>query len=145
MWPEIEGIPINEFQTPGYMARAFPTLYPYGKGDLRSQRTWDILPAEYFKHLLWYKDGRFARHTRWRYFALNSTLRWRALQEGRVYVKQHLNEGQLDVSDIQEMIGNGDNQLADRIMRYGEGLRGSRQFWMARRYELTDMIKQIGH
>ena len=145
LWPEIEGIPINEFQTPGYMARAFPTLYPYGKGDLRSQRTWDILPAEYFKHLLWYKDGRFARHTRWRYFALNSTLRWRALQEGRVYVKQHLNEGQLDVSDIQEMIGNGDNQLADRIMRYGEGLRGSRQFWMARRYELTDMIKQIGH
>ena len=30
-------------------------------------------------------------------------------------------------------------------MRYGEGLRGSRQFWMARRYELKDMIKQIGH
>src|SRR5438034_8123625 len=30
-------------------------------------------------------------------------------------------------------------------MRYGEGLRGSRQFWMARRYELSDMIKQLGH
>ena len=29
-------------------------------------------------------------------------------------------------------------------MRYGEGLRGSRQFWMARRRELSDMIKQIG-
>jgi len=29
-------------------------------------------------------------------------------------------------------------------MRYGEGLRGSRQFWNGRRYELTDMIKQIG-
>ena len=43
------------------------------------------------------------------------------------------------------MIANGDKNLADRIMRYGEGLRGSRQFWMARRYELADMIKQIGH
>ena len=43
------------------------------------------------------------------------------------------------------MISSGDKQLADRIMRYGEGLRGSRQFWMARRYELKDMIKQIGH
>jgi hypothetical protein len=43
------------------------------------------------------------------------------------------------------MISNGDNQIADQIMRYGEGLRGSRQFWMARRYELSDMVKQMGH
>src|SRR5205085_1990713 len=141
LWPEIDGIPINEFQTPGYMVRAFPTLYPHGKADLRSVHEKDIDPAEYFKHLMWYKDMRFARHTRWRYFALNSTMRWRALQEGKVYVKQNFKDKQMDVSDIQEMITNGNKQIADRIMRYGEGLRGTRQFWMARRYELTDMIK----
>ena len=129
----------------GYMARAFPTLYPYGRGDLCSERARDIKPAEYFKHLMWYKDGRFARHTRWRYFALNSSMRWRALQEGKVYVKQNLNDGQIDVTDIQKMITSDDKKLADKIMRYGEGIRGSRQFWMARRYELTDLIKQIGH
>jgi len=72
-------------------------------------------------------------------------MRWRALQEGKVYVRQNLNNSQLEVTDIQEMIENGDNQIADRIMRYGEGIRGSRQFWMARRYELSDLIKQIGH
>ena len=72
-------------------------------------------------------------------------MRWRALDEGKIYVKQKLNEGQLDVSDIKEMISNGDKHLADRIMRYGEGLRGTRQFWKARRQELSDMIKQIGH
>ena len=144
-WPEIEGVPINEFQTPGYMARAFPTLYPYGKADLRTARAREIKPAEYFKHLLWYKDGRFARHPRWRYFALNSSMRWRALSEGQIYVKQNLSDEQIDVTDIQEMIANGDNKIADRIMRYGEGLRGTRQFWMARRHELTDMIKQIDH
>ena len=43
------------------------------------------------------------------------------------------------------MIDSGDKQMADRIMRYGEGLRGSRQYWMARRNELSDLIKQIGH
>ena len=145
MWPEIDGAPINEFQTSGYMARAFPTLYPYGRRDLRSERIRDVKPAEYFKHLIWYKDGRFARHTRWRYFALNSIMRWRALQEGRVYVRQNLNDGPINVADIQEMIANGDEQIANKIMRYGEGLRGSRQFWMSRRYELSDMIKQIGH
>jgi hypothetical protein len=145
LWPKIDGTPINEFQTPGYIARAFPTLYPHGKGDLRSERAWDINPAEYFKHLMWYKDGRFARHPRWRYFALNSTMRWRALQEGKVYVKQNLSDSQIVVSDIQEMIAQGDQNLADKIMRYGEGLRGCRQYWMARRNELSDFIKQIGH
>ena len=94
---------------------------------------------------MWYKDGRFARHSRWRYFALNSIMRWRALQKGRVYVKQNLEDDQLEVANIQEMIAGGDKKLADRIMRYGEGLRGTRQFWMARRNELSDMIKQIGH
>jgi len=29
-------------------------------------------------------------------------------------------------------------------MRFDQGLRGSRQFWNARCYELLDMIKQIG-
>ena len=145
LWPEIDGVPINEFQSSGYIARAFPTLYPYGNADLRSERPWNIKPAEYFKHLMWYKDGRFARHPRWRYFALNSIMRWRALQEGKVYVRQNLNDEQIDVTDIQEMIEQGDQNLADKIMRYGEGLRGSRQFWMARRYELSDFIKQIGH
>ena len=75
MWPEIDGAPINEFQTSSYMARAFPTLYPYCCRDLRSKRIRDVKPAEYFKHLIWYKDGRFVRHTRWMYFALNSIMR----------------------------------------------------------------------
>ncbi|CAB4407286.1 unnamed protein product [Rhizophagus irregularis] len=144
LWPEIEGVPINEFHTPGYMVRAFPTLYPYGRADLCSARVKEVKPAEYFRHLLWYKDGRFARHPRWRYFALNSSMRWRALQEGQIYVKQNLKEEQINVLDIQEMIANGDKNIADRIMRYGEGLRGTRQFWIARRKELLDFIKQIG-
>ena len=62
-----------------------------------------------------------------------------------MYVRQNLNDDQLDVKDIQEEIANGDKHLADRIMRYGEGLRGTRQFWMSRRYKLMDLIKQIGH
>ncbi len=72
IWPQIDGNFINEFQTPGYIAHAFPTLYPTGDADFRGSRPREIKPAEYFKHLLWYKDGRFVCHTRWRYFTLNS-------------------------------------------------------------------------
>ncbi|GBB88230.1 hypothetical protein RclHR1_14780007 [Rhizophagus clarus] len=114
LWPEIDRSLINEFQTPGYIARAFLTLYPYGKSDLRFSRPREIKPAE-------------------------------ALQERKAYVQQNLSEKHLDISDIQEMISNGDKQLADRIMRYRESLQGTRQFWIARRGELLDIIKQIGH
>ena len=34
MWPTIDGNAINEFNTPRYIARAFPTLYPTGSADL---------------------------------------------------------------------------------------------------------------
>ena len=36
-----------------------------------------------------YDDNRFTKHPRFRFFALNTEMRWRALQTGRVYVKQH--------------------------------------------------------
>jgi hypothetical protein len=71
-------------------------------------------------------------------------MRWRALQEGKVYVKQNLSDSQITIADIQKRIAQGDIHIADKIMRFGEGLRGSRQFWNARRWELSDMIKQIG-
>ena len=55
-------------------------------------------------------------------------MRWRALQEGHIYVKQNLKDGTIDVTDIQEMIFNGDKNLADRIMRYEIRLHRTRQF-----------------
>jgi hypothetical protein len=74
-WPHNDVSPVDEFNSPRYIARAFPTLYPWGIGDLNEPRIKEIKPAEYFKHLLVYKNGRFARHRRWRYFALNSLMR----------------------------------------------------------------------
>ena len=64
IWPEIEGILINEFQTADYIIKAFLTLYPYGQADLRSACIKEIKPAKYFKYLLWYKNGRFTQHLR---------------------------------------------------------------------------------
>lgn len=45
IWPQIDHNPINEFQTPGYIAMAFPTLYPTGKADLRAERIRDRYKA----------------------------------------------------------------------------------------------------
>ncbi|RGB22274.1 hypothetical protein C1646_776370 [Rhizophagus diaphanus] len=90
-WPQIDNSPINEFQTPGYIAIAFPMLYPTGKADLHTERIRNIKLAKYFKYLLRYKDGR-----------------------GKIYVKQNLNDDELTVNNIQERIMTGDKHMADQ-------------------------------
>ncbi len=73
-WPNIDANPINEFHTSRYIVCAFSALYPTGKADLRAERIRDVKPAEYFQHMLKYKDSRFTCHTCWQYFALNSQM-----------------------------------------------------------------------
>ncbi|RGB39303.1 hypothetical protein C1646_754740 [Rhizophagus diaphanus] len=115
-WPNIDGTPINKFQTSNYIASVFPTLYPTGNGDLCSNYIRDVKLSEYFSHLLKYKDGRFAHHP---------------------------HDKQYTIEEIKEMVEK-DNHMADRIVRFGEALHGIRQFWTKRRYELADMIRQLG-
>ena len=99
-WPTIGGTPINEFTTEGYFSMAFPTLFPTGAADFLGQRCNQVTIGNYFTHLMKYRDGRFARHPRFRFFALNTEMRWRALQSGRIYVQQHPGDAQLTVDEL---------------------------------------------
>ena len=73
-WPHRVDTPVNEFNTKGYMSCAFPTLFPTGAGDFLAPRERVVTVGNYFKHLMRYDDGRFARHPRFLYFALNSEM-----------------------------------------------------------------------
>lgn len=79
-WPTISGEPLNEFQTEGLASMAFPTLFPYGKGDPTCKsRPCQVKLADGFKHLIRYADRspeglirwRFASHPRFPYWAGN--------------------------------------------------------------------------
>ncbi len=96
-WPPRADAPVNEFVTEGYMSCAFPTLFPTG-ADFLAPHERAVTVGNYFKHLMKYDDGRFATHPRFRYFALNSEMRWRALQAGRVYIKQHPKDAHLSLT-----------------------------------------------
>ena len=105
MWPSIGGMPLNEFTTEGYFTCAFPTLFPTGAGDFLGQCQVPVTIGNYFKHLMQYDNGRFARHPRFRFFALNTEMRHHALQTGRVYVRQHPGDGQLSLDELRDMVG----------------------------------------
>src|SRR5579859_4540182 len=94
--PTIDGTPINEHDpNTCYMINAFPTLFPQGKADFHARRDVKVNAQDYFKHLLRYCDERFAQHSRFRYFAWNSILRWEGKAKAKVFVKQNKNDAMM--------------------------------------------------
>ncbi|KAK3907787.1 ATP-dependent DNA helicase [Frankliniella fusca] len=142
-WPIIDDKPINEFSTEGYICRAFPTLFCYGTADLRSGRLHSVSAGEYFKHLLNYKDGRFARHLTFRFFALNSWMRWSALDDGKLFIKNNKEFENMTIARLKTLLQEKPH-LIKKLMYYSSNLRGTRSYWNARCGELTDMVSQLG-
>ena len=102
MWPLLE-----EYPSMNSPPRATsPVHFPHSSLPVReiSQGNARIrLPlATTSKHLMMYDDNRFAKHPRFCFFALNTEMRWRALQTGRVYVKQNPGDAQLSLDELQE-------------------------------------------
>ena len=65
-----------------------------------------------------YQDQRFATHPRFRYFALNTQMRHRALQTGRIYVRQNPHDGHLSIDDLREMVEHDSNALSNRVLHF---------------------------
>ncbi|XP_054257274.1 uncharacterized protein LOC128982231 [Macrosteles quadrilineatus] len=142
-WPPIGSNPIEEFRTPGYITQAFPALFPTGNADLSNPRESKISPTEYFKHLMLFHDHRFANDPRFRFFALNSEMRWSALRSGNLFVRRHEELIGKSIKDLKEMMKR-DPSIVKKIMFYANKLRGTRPYWRARLGELLDMEAQLG-
>ncbi|KAK3918367.1 Jacalin-related lectin 18 [Frankliniella fusca] len=72
LWPSIGVTPINEFGSPGYIAMAFPHLFPFGTADYSNRENNDISLCKYIQHLMLYFDERFSKDPRFRFFMMNS-------------------------------------------------------------------------
>lgn len=142
-WPSIGERPVNEFSTNGYIAMAYPCLYAYGKADINCPREQKVSALNYFRHLMRYKDGRFAQHPRFRFFALNSLMRWSALKDGNMFVKRHPEFKDMTVHTLKEELSKNPN-LLNKILFQSSNIRGTRAFWYARGKELVSMVEQIG-
>ena len=140
-WPPHGDTPLNEFHSEGYITLAFPTLFPTGAADFTMPRMRPVTLGYYLKHLIMYNDGRFARHPRFRYFALNTEMRWRALQAGHVYVRQHPEDARLSVDELRDMVG---TSFSSRVCHYAGSLRGTRPYWMKQRSCLIAMVDTLG-
>ena len=122
---------------------AFPTLFPRRLASFNDSRQRKVDFDDYVKHLLYYKDGRFARHPQFRYWAFNSLMRSRAFQNASWLTKQHPDKG-LTLAELKEMALRNDNHLAENIVRKADSLRGTRPYWKTARQELEAMVLCVG-
>ncbi|KAK3916505.1 tRNA(Ile)-lysidine synthase [Frankliniella fusca] len=142
-WPTLGTSPFSEFTTPGYMACAFPTLFPYGNAGVHDSRPKEVKPHQYFRHLMNYHDKRFAQHKTFRFFPYNSWLRWTALNDGNVFVRNNAEFQNLTIGAMKEMI-NENPSLMKSVMYQANNIKGSKAYWYARAGELRDMVEQLG-
>ncbi len=89
-----------------------------------------------------YHDQRFAKHPRFRYFALNTEMRHRALQIGRVYVHQSPHDCHLSVDELRDMVGS--EVFSSKVLHFGASLRCTHQFWMKQKSKLVAMVDTFG-
>ena len=146
-WPTVDSAPASEFTTPYFFMMSFPCLFPYGKGDFHINRQ-GTCPAlhDWADHLLWYQNGRFARHKVWKFVlhtVCNMIMRKRVLEKSRYFVDQQLGDPHITVADLQEQLARGDTAFTNKLLYFGATLRGTTQYWQQRRRELRAFVEYM--
>ena len=141
-YPQVQVVPINEFTENGYIVKAFPGLFPYGKGDLvyTTNRPIKVSTIEYFRHLIRFRDGRFASDARFIFFALNTRYRSQLHSTAQYFVKKGQFE-MLTVGELREEIANPLCNLGQRICRHAASIAGLAPFWHQVRRDLSCIVK----
>lgn len=143
LWPSIGKKPVNEFGSPGYISMAFPHLFPYGLADYSMPRSQKVSLKEYIQHLMLFHDGRFAKDERFRYFMMNSEMRWTSLNAGSIFVTKNKFFSDMTVNQLKSYLLDHPS-IAKKIMFYSSRIRSTRQYWNSRCGELLDMAEQLG-
>lgn len=148
--PEIIQQPLDEFNTEGLIGMAFPTLFPTGAGDLNSinpNRFQKIPTALYFQHLMKYHDRRFAQHPAFCFYAMNSVMRWSAMKNATICLKQNsLLDNVHSVEQLRERLQDDVRNLKD-ILSFNQNIRTTAAYWAKCSRQLREMIEnpEIGY
>lgn len=69
-----------------------------------------------------YEGGRYASHSRFSYFALNTEMQRRALLTRRVYIHQNPEDAHLSVDELCDMVGHDGDKFSHWVLHYASSL-----------------------
>lgn len=58
--------------------------------------------AHWAEHLIWYNDGRFAKHPYFKFVVHNMIMRKRALEQSSFIIKQKLGDQQFTITELKK-------------------------------------------
>lgn len=141
-WPQTNPEAISEYtDATRIFSNAFPHLFPGGIGDVNeSGRHTAVKIADWAKHLLYFRDGRFARDPIWPFFAYNYGLRHSNTQSGAYFVRSHISSPPKTIDQLQAQLRSGDDSFVNKIMFYAKRTRGTDAYWRHKRAEVYNWI-----
>ena len=92
------------------------------------------------KHLIGYKDGRFATDKLFGFFALNHITRMRNANSGQWFIDQFYKNCPDTLSELQESIERGDRTFVNSLSYHNKCIKGSTPSWFKMKQELYSWI-----
>ena len=97
--PVVHGTPLSEYGS-NIAINAFPTLFPTGRGGFDEPRQHKVSEKDWANYLLQLRGGRFARHPRFRYWALNTILRHESKKASRWFQTTQQGQNRLTTAQV---------------------------------------------
>jgi hypothetical protein len=141
--PHINTTPLDEIgRTHNLFAMAFPSLFPDGNADWHDGRVREVGLKDWIQHMLKYKDGRFAQHPRFRFFAHDLLMRSQARKTSSFYISRNSELKSLSLEELKERLEESP-VLLDSVVRVGKNLTGTRPYWNSKRVELIAYARNL--
>lgn len=124
-WPD-RGQMLSDYSTPSLQALLFPTLFPFGVGDVtKKNRLTEVSLTHSNQHLLNYalkeEGGQltfpFAQHSRWMHWAQNTAERHRVNQQREVYLEKSPEDATLSYEELKRIVRENGPELRSLIAR----------------------------
>ena len=139
-WPRKSSSPVSEFIY-GYFSKAFPDLFPYGKGDITKSRLCkNPSLTSYIRHVLrLYR--RFVTHHCFIFVVTNISRRHLALTLGNVFTKRSASD--LSLSDLKKALSENNDRVIRKLLYFAAPIPGTRQDLWYQRDKAMSIIKFI--
>lgn len=69
-------------------------------------------------------------------------MRWRALQAGRIYIRQHPEDARMTITELRQLVN--PTAFSNKVLHFAASLRGSRPYWMRQHTRLISMVDCLG-
>ena len=155
-WPTAGGL-VSDYDCVGIQAMAFPTLFPYGCGDVTSKdRRVEVTMTEANPHLLKYAvyDSEnkvyfkpFAIHDRWANWAGDTAERHRVNGQKQVYLGKSPEDANLTEEELREIVRENGPRLKamlGRMQMFMANINGSPAYLYKWKLQLEALMEQEG-